>query len=143
MRGSALPDWFARALDGFTVGDMGRFLEVYHPDAVHEFPIGTEPAPERLEGKAAIGEPLKSVPERARFDAIDILSARDVDGELIVEARGRGTFVHDGAPFRNVLCLVHSASGPPGQALSQVREPAASGAALTADRPDGKECGTR
>lgn len=99
MPDSTLPDWFARALDGFTAGDMGKYLEAYHPDAVHEFPIGPEPAPERLEGTEAIGEYLKSVPERARFDAIDILSARDVDGELIVVAHGRGTFVHDGSPF--------------------------------------------
>jgi ketosteroid isomerase-like protein len=122
MPGPTLPDWFARALDGFTAGDMGRFLEAYSPEAVHEFPIGPEPAPERLEGKAAIADYLKTVPERARFDAIDVLSARDVDGELIVEAHGRGTFVHDGSPFeiRYVWFIRHQH-----QQVSRFREYAA------------------
>lgn len=104
MPDATLPDWFAQALDGFTAGDMGEFLKIYHPDAVHEFPIGPGPTPERLEGKEAIGEYLKSVPRRGKFDAIDILSVRAtgreprIEGELVIEAHGRGTF-HDGAPF--------------------------------------------
>lgn len=104
MYDAVLPDWFAHALEGFTAGDMERFVKIYHPDAVHEFPIGPAPAPERLEGREAIGEYLKSVPERGKFDAIDVLSVRDmgsnpqVEGELVIEAQGRGAF-HDGTPF--------------------------------------------
>jgi hypothetical protein len=53
---------------------------------VHELPTGPEPAPERLEGKAAIVDYLTTVPERVGFHAIDVPFAREVDGELMVEA---------------------------------------------------------
>ncbi|MGW6792405.1 nuclear transport factor 2 family protein [Streptomyces chartreusis] len=105
MPGAALPDWFAQALEGFTVGDMEKFIAIYHPDAVHEFPIGPDPAPQRLEGKEAISAYLSAVPDRAKFDFINILSVRDIagearsEGELVIEAHGCGTFVDNGAPF--------------------------------------------
>ena len=38
---SALPDWFARAIEALQAGDADGWIAIYAPDAVHEFPFAS------------------------------------------------------------------------------------------------------
>jgi uncharacterized protein len=110
MTTTALPDWFSAALDALRAGDVGAFVAMYTDDAVHEFPFAPEGAPQRLDGKAAIADYMKVLPDRVRFDSFDDVRVREAGDELIVEATARGTRPGSGAPFQMqyVWFITHS-----------------------------------
>ncbi len=49
---STLPAWFTRAIEALKAGDIDGWMEIYTPDAVHEFPFAPEGAIRRLIGRA-------------------------------------------------------------------------------------------
>ena len=51
---SSLPEWFASAISALSDGNIERWMEIYAPDAVHEFPFAPEGAVQRLEGRDTI-----------------------------------------------------------------------------------------
>jgi ketosteroid isomerase-like protein len=99
MTTTAIPDWFAAALDALRAGDVEGWMKMYTDDAVHEFPFAPEGRPARLEGKSAIAEYMKELPARVALDSFDDVRAREAGDELIVEANGRGKRVGSSAPF--------------------------------------------
>ena len=51
---SSLPAWFAHAIEALQAGDIDGWMEIYTPDAIHEFPFAPTGAVRRLEGRDAI-----------------------------------------------------------------------------------------
>lgn len=99
MSTTAIPDWLTAAFESLRDGDVDGFMRMYTDDAVHEFPFAREGAPRRLEGKAAIAEYMKILPERVKFESFDDVRVHEAGDELIVEATGRGTRPGSGEPF--------------------------------------------
>ncbi|NVN09657.1 MULTISPECIES: nuclear transport factor 2 family protein [Nguyenibacter] len=94
---SCLPDWFEQALEGLRAGDIGRWMTIYAPEAVHEFPFAPEGAPRELVGRDAIAVYMSRLPSLLRFGALSDVRARVADDELIVEATGHHRRVADDA----------------------------------------------
>jgi ketosteroid isomerase-like protein len=90
-----VPDWLATGLAALRAGDVDSWIALYADDAVHEFPFGHA---NKLEGKAAIAAHLKELPKRARIDVFDLVRAREIGNELIIEAIGKGVRPDD-SPF--------------------------------------------
>ena len=92
--------WLSDAIDTLLAGDSDAWTQFYSDDAVHEFPYAPEPFPGRLEGKAAIGEYMKHLPEMVKFASFDDVRVHEARKDLLsVELQGRGRLVADGAPF--------------------------------------------
>jgi uncharacterized protein len=92
--------WLSDALDALVAGDTAAWTELYSDDAVHEFPYAPEPFPGRLEGKAAIGEYMRHLPDMVKFTSFDDVRVHEADeDQLIVEVQSRGHLVADDAPF--------------------------------------------
>jgi uncharacterized protein len=86
---SALPGWFARALDAISAGDVDGWMEIYAPDAVHEFPFAPEGTVRRLEGRDAIAAYMRQLPERIRFGSLsDVRVPPDITGASRTTRRG-------------------------------------------------------
>jgi ketosteroid isomerase-like protein len=95
---SSLPAWFARAVDALAAGDIDSWMEIYAPDAVHEFPFAPESAVRRLEGRDAIAAYMRRLPERIRFGTLSDVRVREAGDETIIEATGHHHRVADDAP---------------------------------------------
>ncbi len=85
---SSLPTWFARAIEALQSGNINGWMEIYSPDAVHEFPFAPEGAPRRLEGRDAIAAYMSQLPSRIRFGSLSDVRVREAGDELIIEATG-------------------------------------------------------
>jgi uncharacterized protein len=95
---SSLPGWFARAIEALQAGDVNGYLEIYAPDAVHEFPFAPEGAVRCLEGREAITAYMRQLPERIRFGSLSDVRVREAGDELIIEATGHHRSIPDGTP---------------------------------------------
>lgn len=95
---SSLPEWFAHAIEALRAGDIGGWMEIYSPDAVHEFPFAPAGAVRRLEGREAISAYMNQLPGFIRFGSLSDLRVREVGDELIVEATGHHRRVSDDTP---------------------------------------------
>ncbi|WP_031468810.1 nuclear transport factor 2 family protein [Sciscionella sediminilitoris] len=95
---STLPDWLSRSLDALKSGDVDGYLEMYAPDAVHEFPFAPEGAPRRLEGRAAIADYMRGLPGLLRFGPFTDIRVRQAEDETIVEFTGHHHSIPDDAP---------------------------------------------
>jgi ketosteroid isomerase-like protein len=95
---SSLPGWFARAIEALKAGDVDGWMEIYAPDAVHEFPFAPEGAIRRLEGRDTIAAYMRQLPERIRFGSLRDVRARETGDELIIEATGHHRRIPDNAP---------------------------------------------
>ncbi len=95
---STLPLWFSRAIDALKAGDVDGWVQIYAPDAVHEFPFAPPGAPRRLEGRDAIAAYLRQLPGRIRFGALSDVRVREAGDELIIEATGHHHRLRDETP---------------------------------------------
>ena len=93
-----LPPWFASAVEALQAGDIDAYMEMYAPDAVHEFPFAPEGAVPRLVGRDAIAAYMRNLPSRIRFGSLTDVRLREVGDEVIIEAKGHHRRVPDGAP---------------------------------------------
>jgi uncharacterized protein len=95
---SLLPAWFAHAIEALQAGDISGWMEIYAPDAIHEFPFAPTGAVRRLEGREAISAYMSQLPGRIRFGSLSDVRVREVGDELIIEATGHHRRVADGSP---------------------------------------------
>ena len=95
---STLPAWFTRAIEALKAGDIDGWMEIYAPDAVHEFPFAPEGAVRQLEGRDAIAAYMRRLPGFTRFGSLSDVRAREVGNELIIEATGHHRRVADDSP---------------------------------------------
>ncbi len=85
---STLPPWFTRAIEALQAGNIDGWMDIYTPDAVHEFPFAPEGTPQSLEGRDAIAAYMSQLPSRIRFGSLSDVRVRQADDELIIEATG-------------------------------------------------------
>ena len=95
---STLPPWFARAIQALRAGDVDGYLEMYAPEAVHEFPFAPEGGVSRLVGFDAIAAYMRQLPEHIRFGSLSNVRVREAADEIIIEANGHHRRVSDDAP---------------------------------------------
>jgi ketosteroid isomerase-like protein len=95
---STLPEWFARAIEALKAGDIDRYMEIYAPDAVHEFPFAAEGAIRRLAGRDAIAAYMRQLPKFIRFGSLTEVRVRETGDELIIEATGHHRRIPDDTP---------------------------------------------
>jgi ketosteroid isomerase-like protein len=93
-----IPAWFQRALEALRAGNIDGWVEIYAPDAVHEFPFSPEGPYRRLEGRDAIAAYMSQLPGRIRFGSLSDVRVREAGDELIIEATGHHQRVADDAP---------------------------------------------
>lgn len=98
---TVLPGWFDDALQGLVAGDVGAYLKIYAPDAVHEFPAARPGRPRELRGRDEIAAYMGQLSGRLRFGPLTGIKVREADDELIVEAEGHHRRIEEGAeaPF--------------------------------------------
>ena len=96
---SALPTWFARAVEALQAGDTDGWMEIYAPDAIHEFPFAPAGAPRRLAGRDVIAAYMRPLPERIRFGSFSDVRVREAGDELIIEATGHHRRIPDDTPM--------------------------------------------
>ncbi len=102
---STLPGWFARAVEALQAGDTDGWMEIYVPDAVHEFPFAPEGAIRRLEGRDVVTAYMRQLPQRIRFGPLSDVRVREAGDEVIIEATGHHRRVADDTPRDLVLQL--------------------------------------
>jgi uncharacterized protein len=95
---SSLPDWLSRAIGALQAGDIDGWMDLYAPDAVHEFPFAPEGSIRRLEGRDAIVAYMRRLPELIRFGTLSGVRVREAGEEWIIEATGHHRRAADGAP---------------------------------------------
>jgi ketosteroid isomerase-like protein len=95
---STLPEWFARAIQSLQAGDIDGYMEIYAPDAVHEFPFAPEGAIRRLAGRDAIAAYMRRLPELMRFGSLSDVRVRETGDEFIIEATGHHRRIPDDTP---------------------------------------------
>ncbi|GGH07700.1 nuclear transport factor 2 family protein [Silvibacterium dinghuense] len=95
---SSLPGWLARAIGALQDGNIGGWMEIYTPDAIHEFPFAPTNALRRLEGRDDIAAYMSQIPARIRFGSLSDIRVREAGDELIVEATGHHRRVADDTP---------------------------------------------
>ena len=93
-----LPPWFASAVEALQTGDIDGYMEMYAPDAVHEFPFAPEGAVPRLVGRDAIAAYMRNLPSRIRFGSLTDGRLREVGDEVIISPNGHHRRGPDGAP---------------------------------------------
>jgi len=95
------PDWLADALDALKSGDVDGWMEIYAPDAVHEFPFAPEGGVGRLDGRDEIRGYMSGVVNAGllRFGPYSDVRVRDAGDETIVEANGNHERTSDDAPL--------------------------------------------
>ncbi|MDX6741532.1 nuclear transport factor 2 family protein [Actinocorallia sp. A-T 12471] len=83
-------------------GGPEAMLDLCGEDVVFEFPFAPPGRPERVEGKAALREYLRSVADAVRLEAVPSLEVHEsVDPNVaIIEMTTTGTVTATGAPFR-------------------------------------------
>jgi uncharacterized protein len=92
---SSLPAWFAHAIEALQAGDIDGWMEIYAPNAIHEFPFAQTGAVRSLEGRDAISAYMSQLPGRIRFGSLSDVRVREVGDELIIEATGHHRRVSD------------------------------------------------
>jgi uncharacterized protein len=95
---SHLPKWFAHAIEALQAGNIDGWMQIYAPDAVHEFPFAPEGAIRGLEGRDAIAAYMNQLPQRIRFGSLSDVRVREAGDELIIEATGHHQRIPDGTP---------------------------------------------
>jgi ketosteroid isomerase-like protein len=95
---TALPGWFARAVEALQAGNTDGWMEIYAPNAVHEFPFAPEGSIRRLEGQDAIAAYMRQLPQRIRFGSLSDVRVREAGDEVIIEATGHHRRVGDDTP---------------------------------------------
>ncbi len=95
---STLPSWLSRALEALGAAYIDGYVEMYAPDAIHEFPFAPEGSIQRLEGREAIAAYMRQIPGRVRLGSMSDIRIREAGDELIVEATGHHHRVADGLP---------------------------------------------
>jgi ketosteroid isomerase-like protein len=92
------PEWFTRAIEALKAGDIDGWMDIYAPDAVHEFPFAPEGRPRSLVGRDAIAAYMRQLPGFIRFGTLNDVRVREVGDEVIIEATGNHRRVSDDAP---------------------------------------------
>jgi uncharacterized protein len=95
---SVLPGWFETALQALMAGNIDGWMEIYAPDAVHEFPFAPEGHIQRLEGRDAIAAYMSRLPGLIQFGSLTDVRVREAGDELIVEATEHLRRVSDNEP---------------------------------------------
>ena len=95
---SSLPPWFARAIESLQAGDIDGWMEIYSPDAIHEFPFAPEGATRSFEGRDVIAAYMSQLPSRIRFGSLSDVRVREAGDELIIEATGHHRRIADNTP---------------------------------------------
>ena len=85
---SSLPEWLMRASEALKAGNIDGWMEIYSPEAVHEFPFAPESVPRRLIGRDAIAAYMQRLLQRIRFGTLSDICVRESGDELIIEATG-------------------------------------------------------
>ena len=95
------PNWLAQALDALKSGNVDGWMNIYAPNAVHEFPFAAEGGIGRLEGRDEIRAYMSGVVSagRLRFGPFSDVRVRDAGDETIVEANGHHQRISDDAPL--------------------------------------------
>jgi uncharacterized protein len=88
-------------------GDVAGYVELFHPDAVMEFPFATGASPRRLEGRDAVAAYLAGYPDLLHIEEV----LRWVDHGDVVEFAVRGTVVATGEPYEMAYVAVLSVEG--------------------------------
>jgi ketosteroid isomerase-like protein len=96
---ASLPSWFARAIEALQGGDIDGWMEIYSPDAIHEFPFAPEGATRSLEGHDVIGAYMSQPPSRIRFGSLSNVRVREAGDERIIEATGHHRRIADNTPM--------------------------------------------
>jgi uncharacterized protein len=96
---SVLPGWLSDALGSLAAGDIDGWMQVYAPDAVHEFPFAPDGAVRRLEGRDEIAAYMSRLPQTIRFGTISNVRVREAGDELIIEADGHHRRIADDTPL--------------------------------------------
>jgi uncharacterized protein len=94
---SVLPEWLAEAVDALAAGDIERWMSIYAPDAIQEYPWASEGRVRRLEGREAIAAHMSQLPTHVKFGPLDDVQVREVGDETIVQATGHHR-LPDGTP---------------------------------------------
>ena len=81
--------------------NIPQWIELFHEDAVFEYPYAPPGFPQRYVGKAALFERFKDFPKMFRFDEFtDVQMHQTLDPNLIVvEFLGRGEVLTTGKPY--------------------------------------------
>jgi uncharacterized protein len=95
---SSLPAWFIQAVESLQAGHIDGWMEIYAPDAIHEFPFAPEGSVSVLEGRDAISAYMSQLPHFIRFGTLRDVRVREVGDEVIVEATGHHRRVSDDSP---------------------------------------------
>ncbi len=74
-------------------------MEIYAPDAVHEFPFAPEGAIRRLDGQNTIAAYMSQLLGRIRFGSLSNVRVREAGDELIIEATGHHRRIPDDTPM--------------------------------------------
>lgn len=95
---STLPPWFASAIEALQAGNIDGWMDIYAPDAVHEFPFAPHGSPRSLEGRDRIAAYMSQLPTRIHFGPLSNVRVRETPDELIVEATGHHQSLSDNTP---------------------------------------------
>lgn len=93
-----LPEWFEQSIEALKSGDVDRYLRMYAPDAIHEFPFAPEGAPRRLDGVEEIAAYMRQLPSQIRFGPFSDIRVREAEDETIIEFTGHHRSIPDDAP---------------------------------------------
>ncbi|MEO7715067.1 MAG: nuclear transport factor 2 family protein [Capsulimonas sp.] len=110
----AVQELFHRLLEMLAQGQLERWSDWFHEDAVFEFPFSPAGYPQRLEGKAAIHEHAKRLPGLLEFTEV---STPRIDFTLdpnvcIVRFECKGRAIASGKPYNQTyLCIVETREG--------------------------------
>ena len=81
--------------------DVEGWVAQYADSAVHEFPFAQPGRPSRLEGRTAIREFMRRIPDFMSYEELsELVAYESADGQTITaEFRLKGRMVSTGAPF--------------------------------------------
>ncbi len=81
--------------------DIPQWIELFHEDAVFEYPFAPPGFPQAFRGKVVLFEQFKDFPKMFHFDEFtDVQMHQTLDSEvLIVEFSGRGKVLTTGKPY--------------------------------------------
>ena len=96
---SALPNWFASAIAALQANNVDGYVDIYAPDAVHEFPFAPAGGVSRLTGRDAITNFMGQLPQLIRFGSLTDVRVREAGDELIIEATGHHRRTSDDTPI--------------------------------------------
>ena len=96
-----LEETMTRFLDLMLAGDISQWMELWHEDAVFEYPFAPPGYPQEVRGKKALFEHFKNFPETVKFfEFTDLQMHPTLNPEiLIVEFAGRGKILASGREY--------------------------------------------